>query len=149
MAIGKRKVDRYLELFEAFTPKPIRSERDLERVQKVVNGLLDRDEWNKDERDYLEVLGTLIEAYEAAHVQIDDVSNVVMLEHLIESKAMKQRQVAAETGLPESTLSDLLAGRRDFNRSHIEKLAAYFHVSPAVFCRVEKTEKETSRGVRR
>jgi HTH-type transcriptional regulator/antitoxin HigA len=75
----------------------------------------------------------LIEAYEEEHETITDVSDVAMLSQLIEARGVTQRSVAAGTGLPESTISDLLAGRRKFNRGHIAKLSAYFKVSPAVF----------------
>ena len=129
----RQKANRYFELVETFPPRPIRSERDMSRTQKVVNDLLDCEELDKDERDYLEVLGTLIEAYEEDHEPMPDVSDMEMLAHLIEARGVTQRVVAEGARLPESTISDLLAGRREFNRGHIEKLAAYFKVSPAVF----------------
>ena len=130
---SRRKTNRYFELMEIFPPRPICSRRDMDRAQKVVNEFLDRDEIDTDEQDYLEVLGTLIEAYEEEHETIPDVSDVAMLTHLIEARGVTQRGVAEGAGLPESTISDLLDGRREFNRSHIEKLAAHFKVSPALF----------------
>src|SRR5438552_13968692 len=120
----RQKTNRFFELVEMFPPRPIRSERDMNRAQKVVNELLDRDELDKDEQDYLEVLGTLIEAYEEEQEPIPDVSDVAMLSHLIDARGVTQRDVAVAAGLPESTISDLLAGRRKFNRSHIQKLSA-------------------------
>jgi HTH-type transcriptional regulator/antitoxin HigA len=56
-----------------------------------------------------------------------------MLAHLIETKQVTQRVVAEGTGLKESAISDLLAGRRRFNRNHIERLARFFHVTPDIF----------------
>ena len=56
-----------------------------------------------------------------------------MLEHLIEAKGVTQRAVAEGARIQESAISDLLAGRRRFNRGHIERLAKYFRVSPDVF----------------
>lgn len=129
----KQKTNRYSELMELFLPRPIRSGRDMDRARKVVNELLDREELDRDERDYLEVLGTLMEAYEEAYEPMPDVSDAAMLAHLIEARGVTQRGVAGGAGLPESTISDLLAGRRELNRGHIEKLAAYFKVNPAVF----------------
>ena len=134
----KMKTSRYIELVESFPPRPIRSVRELERTQKVVDVLIDKGENSKDERDYLTVLGTLIEAFEEKHVQIPDVTDKDMLTYLIETKSMTQRAVAEGTGIPESSISDLLAGRREFNRGHIERLASYFKVSPAVFFKVRK-----------
>ena len=40
----------------------------------------------------------------------------------------------------ESLVSELRGGRRKFNRSHIERLAKHFNVSPAVFFPNPKTK---------
>ena len=56
-----------------------------------------------------------------------------MIRFLIEAKQVTQSQVAAGTGIAESTVSAVLAGKRKLNRNHIGKLAKYFHVSTAVF----------------
>ena len=53
----------YLALIERFPLRPIRSERELKRAAKVVDGLLDR-ERSKEEDSYLNVLSLLIEQYE-------------------------------------------------------------------------------------
>ena len=134
MAVANR-IDRYTELVEEFPLRPIRNEKELGRAETMLNSLLDRGDLNRDERDYLEVLGNLIERYEAEHHPIEDVSEAEMLAHLIEAKGADttHRDVAEAAGVPESTVSDLLSGRREFNKNHIEKFAAYFHVSPAVF----------------
>jgi HTH-type transcriptional regulator/antitoxin HigA len=126
-------VDRYIELVEEFPLKPIRNEKELGKAENVLHSLLDR-ELNKDERDYLEVLGNLIERYEIEHHPIEDVTDLEMLAHLIEEKGdATRRSIAEAVDIPESTVSELLSGRRQFNKHHIEKFAAYFHVSPAVF----------------
>jgi HTH-type transcriptional regulator/antitoxin HigA len=59
-----------------------------------------------------------------------------MLRFLIESKATSQTEVASNTGIAESTMSEILAGKREMNRKHIESLARYFRVSPAIFMSV-------------
>jgi len=64
------------------------------------------------------------------------VSGADMLRFLIESQETTQAKVAAEAGIAESTLSEILAGKRELNRKHIEALARHFHVSPAVFMSV-------------
>jgi HTH-type transcriptional regulator/antitoxin HigA len=79
---ARQKTNRYFDLVEIFPPRPIRSARDMGRAQKIVNELLDRDGLDKDERDYLEVLGTLIEAYEEVHEPMPDISDAAMLSQL-------------------------------------------------------------------
>lgn len=127
--------DGYFALIREFPLKPIRSEKELDRATEIINRLVDRgfDNLTAGEDAYLDVLSDLTEKYETKHHPIEDVSESEMLTYLIESKGVTQRAVAEATGIPESTISDLLARRRDFNRGHIEKLAPYFGVSPAVF----------------
>ena len=53
--------------------------------------------------------------------------------YLIETHGVKQGEVAAGTGLADSTVSEILAGKRKMNVKHIEALARFFKVEPAVF----------------
>jgi HTH-type transcriptional regulator/antitoxin HigA len=95
----------------------------------MVNQLLDRDAW---EEDYLEVHSDLIERYEEAEHPIGEVSDAAMLQHFIEATGVPQAQVAAATGIAESTLSAILWGKRKLGRRHLHLLADYFSVSPTV-----------------
>ena len=61
------------------------------------------------------------------------VSDAEMLRHLIEAKGVSQTEISAATGIADSTISEVLKGKRSLNRSHIGKLARYFNVSPDVF----------------
>jgi HTH-type transcriptional regulator / antitoxin HigA len=56
-----------------------------------------------------------------------------MLGHLIEAKGVSQTEVSKATGIADSTMSEVLKGKRSLNRSLIGKLARYFSVSPDVF----------------
>ena len=51
----------------------------------------------------------------------------------MEAKRVSQTQLSKATGIPISTISDLLAKKREFNVAHMRKLAEYFHVSPVAF----------------
>ena len=61
------------------------------------------------------------------------VSDAEMLRHLVEAKGITQTEVSRATGIADSTISEVLKGKRSLNRSHIGKLAKYFNVSPDVF----------------
>ena len=130
---GDTEGDVYLELVRSFPLRPIRSERDLERAIAVINSLIDRNTRSPDEEDYLDVLGDLVEKYEHEHHPMPPVSYADMLRHLVEARDTTQAEVAAETGIAESTISEILTGKRGMNRRHIEVLARHFKVSPAVF----------------
>ena len=61
------------------------------------------------------------------------VSDAELLRHLVEAKGVSQTEVSRATGIADSTISEVLAGKRSLNRAHIGKLATYFKVSPDVF----------------
>lgn len=129
---GKTK-DVYFELVLQFPLRPIRSDKELNAAVKMVDSLLDRKDLAPEEEDYLEVLGDLIEQYESETHPIAPVSDVEMLRHLIEAKGVSQAAVSKATGIADSTISEVLKGKRCLNRGHIGKLARYFNVSPDVF----------------
>ncbi len=100
-----------------------------------MNALLDRDDLDRAEEDYLDVLSDLVERYEDKHhaIPTDDLTDAELLEHLIEAKGVTQAEAARGAGIAESTVSELLSGKRRLTRGQIGKLACYFHLSPAVF----------------
>ena len=90
--------------------------------------LLDRDQLSDPEQDYLDVLSDQVEAYEAGAVPIRPVGDADLLRFLIETRGTTQAAVAKEAGIAESTISEVLAGKRRLNRAQIGKLARHFHV---------------------
>ena len=125
--------DRYFDLVVQFAIRPIHSDEELEGAVKMVDSLLDRRDLAPEEDDYLEVLGDLIERYESEAHPMAPVSDAEMLRHLIEAKGVSQTEICSATGIADSTISEILKGRRSLNRGHIGKLARYFNVSPDVF----------------
>ena len=129
---GKRE-DRYLELVREFPLRPIRRNAELDAAVAVVDSLIDQDELSAPERDYLDVLSDLIEAYEDEAVPMRPVADADMLRFLIDNRGVTQSSVANKVGIPESTISEVLASKRKLNRKQIGKLARYFRVEPGVF----------------
>jgi len=80
----------YIKLVRKFPLRPIRSEADLDRATAMVKSLVVRlPELTPDERDYLDVLGDLVEKYEEVHYPIRDVPPHEMLRELMgDNKAM-------------------------------------------------------------
>ncbi len=130
----KKSKDRYLDLVLRFPLRPIRSDGELNAAVRMVDSLVDRRDLAAEEGDYLEVLGNLIGQYESEAHPMAPVSDAEMLRHLIEAKGVFQTQVSDATGIADSTISEVLKGKRSLNRNHIGKLARrYFNVSPDVF----------------
>jgi HTH-type transcriptional regulator/antitoxin HigA len=56
-----------------------------------------------------------------------------MLRNLMDEKGVRQAEVVRGTGINKTLLSLVLNEKRNLTREHIEALARYFKVSPAVF----------------
>jgi HTH-type transcriptional regulator/antitoxin HigA len=125
--------DLYLLLVRRFPLRPIRSERALDEATEVIHSLIDRETLSDAEQDYLDVLTDLVEAYESVHYPEEPVSDAQMLRFLIEMKGVTQAEAAKGAGIAESTISEVLSGKRKLNRTQIGKLARYFHVEPGAF----------------
>lgn len=132
MTPGLDKHKTYIELLQEFPPRPIKSERELFATQKVIDFLLDRVPLTPDELDYLNVLGTLVYEYEQSLEPIPDIHGVELFKVLLEERGLCQKDLVP-IFKTESIVSDILKGRRELTKRHIEELAKLFHVSPAAF----------------
>ena len=132
-AVYGKTEDRYLDLIRRFPLRPLRNGTELDAAIAVIDELIDRPNLTAPEQDYLDVLSDLVEKYEAEEHPMAPVSDAAMLRHLLEAKEVPQAEVARATGIDESTLSLVLAGKRNLSRAHIGKLAHYFGVQPGVF----------------
>lgn len=79
------------------------------------------------------VLSTLIESYEVELQPRRKLTPAETLAHLIESKEVTRSDVARATGIPPSTITNVLSGRRQISKENIARLANYFRVDPSVF----------------
>lgn len=122
----------YIELLRAFPPRPITSEDELRETQKVIDSLLDKEKLSKEERDYLHVLAALVYDYEQKQEPIPDIYGVELLKVLLEEFDLRQKDLVP-IFKTESIVSDVISGKRQLTTRHIEELAKFFHVSPAVF----------------
>jgi HTH-type transcriptional regulator/antitoxin HigA len=125
--------DSYLSLIHRFPLRAIRDDRELDEAVDLINELLDRPKLDQGETDYLDVLGSLVEAYEESAHPIEPASDAAILESLLRDRGQTQLQVAAATGIANSTLSNVLHSKRQLTRDHIRQLAKHFKVDPRVF----------------
>src|SRR5262249_32650718 len=132
-AVYGKAEDRYLNLVRRFPLRPLRGDADLDAAVGVIDELIDRPKLTAAEQDYLDVPCDLVGAYEAEAVPMRPVGDADLLRFLIEQKNVTQAAVASGARIAESTISEVLAGKRKLNRNQIAKLAHYFHVEPGVF----------------
>ena len=110
----------------------IKSDEHLAEAQRVMDGLLARGTLDAGEETYLDALSDLVGSYEDEQHAIEPASDADMLRHLMEARGVTQVQLSHDTGLPKSSVSEVLAGKKTFSRQMIRKLAEYFHVDIGV-----------------
>ncbi len=113
-------------------PQPITSATQNEHYTEVLYNLERRGRLSAAEEKYAELLTVLIEAYEEEHYQVRAASPVEVLAELMAANNLRQKDLAPLLG-SESVVSEVLNGKRELNKQHIEKLSQRFKVSPAVF----------------
>lgn len=128
---GKNR-DSYLDLVSDFPLASIKSDEHLAEAQRVMDRLLARGALDEGEQTYLDALSDLAGAYEDEQHAIGPASDAEMLCHLMDAKGVSQMQLSRETGLPKSSISEVLSGKKAFSRQIIRKLAKYFRVDAAM-----------------
>ena len=124
--------DKYLELLKQYPPRPIHNEEDLEMMQEVINRLLDKPQLTVEEREYLNVLGSLIYEYEENQEPIPDIYGLELLKFILEERNI-QKQDLLSIFESKSTLDDILDGLQELTPIYIQKLANFLNISPDLF----------------
>jgi HTH-type transcriptional regulator/antitoxin HigA len=113
-------------------PRIITSEAQHEQYVSALLELDRRSQLTAAERNFAELLTLLIEAYEEKHHPIRSASPVEVLQELLSANDLRQKDLVPQLG-SESVVSEILSGKRELNKHHIEKLSKRFNVSPEVF----------------
>jgi HTH-type transcriptional regulator/antitoxin HigA len=128
------QLSAYDNLLLEYKPRPIRNQRDHARALRHIDRIMRKGpHLPRAESELVEVLATLIQNYESAEFPTPRVSPAEKLAHLIEVHGVTKAEVAAATGIPRSTITNVIAGRRQLSTANVGKLAQYFNVSPAEF----------------
>ena len=75
------------------TVKPIKNEADYDAALARIDALMDADP-DTPEADEFEVLVTLVEAYEAIHWPIEPPDPISAIEHVMEARGLRQKDLA-------------------------------------------------------
>lgn len=114
-------------------PRPIHDEIDYANAMKVLDRLVGH-KLNKDQLDFVEVMTTLVSAYEDEHHAIDtsDISGLDALKYMLEQNGMSASDLGELLG-NRSLGSKILRGERELSKSHLRKLAHRFKVDAGLF----------------
>jgi HTH-type transcriptional regulator / antitoxin HigA len=122
----------YVGLLASTLPHVIHSEEENERCIAVLESLDSRRDLSIEEERIAELLTLLIEHFEDRNYALPPAPPVEIVRHLMDSNGLRQVDMIDVFGSA-SIVSEVLRGKRDLSRSHIEKLSRRFHVSAEVF----------------
>src|SRR5689334_18299084 len=114
----------YASLCQLFLPRPIRDAVDYANVAEVTDAMaLWQDDFNRDQRDYFDLLCSLVEEYDRENVKWPDLRGVDMLKHLLDQHGQTAADLSRMLGGSRNLGAMLLRGERNLTLSHIRKLA--------------------------
>lgn len=120
------------EMIRQGAPRLIHSDEELARYTEELFALTAKSDPAPEEEEAIALLTLLIERYEAERYSVPKAAPVDVLRFLLDQNGLAQRDIVSELG-SESTVSLVLAGKRQLTRNHIARLSERFQVSPSVF----------------
>ena len=124
----------YDQLLAMHPLRPIHNDVELEHATAMIDILADH-ALNADQADYLDVLSTLVEAYENTHYSLNDptICGLDALQALLDEHGMSAADLARLLGVHRSMGSKLLKGERALTARHLQMLSERFKVSTDLF----------------
>jgi HTH-type transcriptional regulator/antitoxin HigA len=113
--------------------RPIRSERDYESALAEIATLW-RAKSGTPEGDRLDVLATLVDAYEAAHFPMDAPDPVEAIKFRMEQQGLKRKDLEGIIGT-RGRIAEVLEGKRGLSISMIRKLHAELGIPADILIR--------------
>ena len=115
--------------------KAIRTEADYLAALREVSDLIDLDPAIDDpEGERLEVLGTLVQAYEARHYPMDPPDPIEAIKFRMEQSGMTVKDLVPYIG-PLNRVYEVLAGKRSLSLGMIRRLSEGLHIPAEVLIR--------------
>jgi HTH-type transcriptional regulator/antitoxin HigA len=114
--------------------RPFRSEAEYDAATTLLQDLVLREKSLDDgERDYLDTLELLIEAYEDEHYPAEQTHDpIAALKFLLKENGMSVTDLGVLLG-SKGTASEILSAKKLISRANAFKLAERFSVEPALF----------------
>jgi HTH-type transcriptional regulator / antitoxin HigA len=122
----------YGALLSKTKPEVIHSEQQNAMFIAMLEELTGLERVSPAQEKLIELLTVLIEEYESKYYPVPDAGPLDIIRHLMEQHGLRQKNLVDVFGT-ESIVSDVLNGKRELSKEHINRLSKRFHVSPAVF----------------
>jgi HTH-type transcriptional regulator/antitoxin HigA len=117
-----------------YQPHPIGNEQDAERIQELIDALIDKGQLTDDEEEFLALLGSLVFMWEAdGKYNLGDVPPHEVVKALLEAHDLRQQALVGPVFPSKGIASEVLSGKRKLTYDFVERLARFFQVSPEIF----------------
>ncbi len=124
---------KYGKLLADSVPTVIWTEAQYDRAIAEIEKLLKRGDHISPEEDHLlDLLSTLVEKYEDERYQIGPSAPHEILQHLMEARSLKQKDIVHLFG-SSGRASEAINGQRPISKIQAKALAEFFHVSTDLF----------------
>jgi HTH-type transcriptional regulator/antitoxin HigA len=123
---------RYRELLATTLPRVIHSEAENEQCIAALEALHERNRLSPEQEQLSELLTLLIDDFEGKNYQLNAASPVEIIRELMGVNSLKQSDLVDIFGT-KSIVSEVLSGKRELSKAHIQRLCRRFHVSPELF----------------
>lgn len=127
--------DSYMKLITELPLRRIKTAVEHAKAKKLILRLSIQDT-DRGTAEYVDVLVDLIADYEKRTAQIVDASKLSaadLVRHRIEEQKLSISALARMIGVPQSNLSDMLNGKRDWSKTAIRGLSSYLNIGPDRF----------------
>jgi HTH-type transcriptional regulator/antitoxin HigA len=120
--------------------KPIRTEADYLAALREVSRLIDLDPAaDSPDGERLDVLGTLVQAYEARHCPIDPPDPIEAIKFRMEQSGLTVKDLVPYIG-PLNRVYEVLSYKRSLSLAMIRRLSEGLHIPAEVLIREPETE---------
>jgi HTH-type transcriptional regulator/antitoxin HigA len=110
----------------------IENDAEYEHLLAEIEKLIDKDNRSPEEDKLFDLMTALVESYEKENYPIPDAPPHEVLQELMRSRGLKQRDLLSIIG-SDGLASEAVNGKRNISRAHAKSLAEYFHVPVDLF----------------
>ncbi len=123
----------YATLLQEAQPQIIHDEKSHKHALKWIDRLMKINRKSIAERTLLDLLSKLANDYEEELYPTPQIPPAEVLQHLLDNSGKSQAEFARTVGIPRSTISEVLNGKRSISLENAFHLSDYFHVDPTLF----------------
>ena len=126
--------DDYAALCRLHLPRPIHDRAEYANTLEIARAFAGFEEqMNNDQKDYFDLLCSLLEAWERAHVKWKTRKPLDILRHLLGEHGMNAADLSRLLGASRQLGPMILRGERAITADHARALGAHFRLPAGVF----------------